>query len=153
MSDILFVCVHNAGRNQMARSFFNKLAREFCIPMRAEAAGTEPAKRVHPAVAEAMREVGIDMSGDKPRIMANEDAGAAGHCDGVRCGCGCLSCAAAARCGGLGTVDTAGKSLPEVRAIRDEVERRVTSLVTGLHSAHLHTHPNLTFPRQRGRDI
>ena len=134
MSDILFVCVHNAGRNQMARSFFNKLAREFCIPMRAEAAGTEPAKRVHPAVAEAMREVGIDMSGDKPRIMTNGDVERAQRAITMGCSVDSGVCPALLLrdVADWGLPDPAGKDISEVRSIRDEVERRMADLVESL---------------------
>ena len=66
---VLFVCVHNLGRSQMAEAFFNKMAKG-----RAQAlsAGTQPADKVNQVVVEAMREVGIDISGSKPRALTME---------------------------------------------------------------------------------
>jgi arsenate reductase len=67
---VLFVCVHNAGRSQMAEALFNQLAGQRGIPARAESAGTEPAGQVHPEVVDVMRERGIDLSRRRPRRLA-----------------------------------------------------------------------------------
>ena len=66
MKTVLFVCIHNSGRSQMAEAFFNHMAKG-----KAEAlsAGTQPAKNVYPVVVEAMREVGIDISGNMPKAL------------------------------------------------------------------------------------
>ena len=66
MKTILFVCVHNSGRSQMAEAFLNKLARG---KAQAISAGTQPAGEVNPVVIEAMREVGVDISGNKPKAL------------------------------------------------------------------------------------
>ncbi len=70
MKNVLFACIHNAGRSQMAAAWFNALANpEFA---RGISAGTEPGTRVHPEVLEAMREVGIDLSKATPRFLSTE---------------------------------------------------------------------------------
>jgi len=66
---VLFVCVHNSGRSQMAEAFFNQLAQG---KVRALSAGTDPDDAIDPAVLEAMREVGIDMSGNGPKALTPE---------------------------------------------------------------------------------
>ena len=70
MQKIIFACVHNAGRSQMAAAFFNKLADH--TKAQAVSAGTEPGLRVHPEVLSAMQEVGIDLSGAKPQKLTQE---------------------------------------------------------------------------------
>ena len=84
MLKVIFACVHNAGRSQMAAAFFNHLAD----PQKAKAisAGTEPGERVHPEVQAVMQEVGIDLSGAKPQKLTEELAKGctAPHHDGVR---------------------------------------------------------------------
>lgn len=67
MNRVLFVCVHNSGRSQMAEALFNRLARERGLEAHAESAGTDPAERVNPRVAQVMSEIGIDISESKPR--------------------------------------------------------------------------------------
>ena len=69
---VLFVCVHNAGRSQMAEALFNQLAQERGLDARAESAGTEPGDRVHPEVAAAMQEVGLDLSAKRPKLLTDE---------------------------------------------------------------------------------
>ena len=66
MKKILFVCVHNAGRSQMAEAFFNQMAKG---KAKGFSAGTQPADKVNPVVVEAMREVGIDISRRKPKML------------------------------------------------------------------------------------
>jgi arsenate reductase len=75
MKTVLFACVHNAGRSQMAAAFFNKLADR--KHARAVSAGTKPGDSVHPAVVQVMREAGIDLSSSKPRRLTPELAGSA----------------------------------------------------------------------------
>lgn len=69
MKTVLFVCVHNSGRSQMAEAFFNRLAGG---KARAVSAGTEPGEKVHPEVVQAMKEVGIDISGNRPKLLTEE---------------------------------------------------------------------------------
>lgn len=134
MSDILFVCVHNAGRSQMAKAFFNRLAEKSGIPMRAESAGTHPAEGVHPVVAEAMREAGIDIYDVKPRLLTDEAVERVRHVITMGCAVDAEGCPALLLrdVEDWGLPDPAGKDIAEVRVIRDEVERRVAKLIKGL---------------------
>ena len=96
MNRVLFVCVHNSGRSQMAEALFNRSARERCIDARAESAGTYPADRVNSKVAQVMSEIGIDISESKPRRLTDDMVAAtdeivtmgcamdAGQCPSVR---------------------------------------------------------------------
>lgn len=126
MTTVLFACVHNAGRSQMAAAFFNALAD----PARARAfsAGTEPAAHVHPEVVAAMREVGIDLSGAVPQRLTDALAATANILVTMGCGEVCPVVP------GLRRVDWAladprGQSPQAVLAIRDEIRRLVSQLV------------------------
>jgi arsenate reductase len=122
---VLFVCLHNAGRSQMAAAFFDRAAAGRAI---AESAGTEPAERVHPEVSAAMREVGIDLAGAKPRLLTEELQRAADRAVTMGCGDACPLVRAPLIDWDL--PDPAGLPLAEVRLIRDEIARRVERLVT-----------------------
>ena len=126
MTTVLFACVHNAGRSQMAAAFFARLAD----PMRARAvsAGTQPAARVHPEVVVAMAELGLDLSAAVPALL--DDALARSADLLVTMGCG----EACPHVPGLRRVDWSlrdpkGAGLLEVRAIRDDIRARVDALV------------------------
>jgi arsenate reductase len=123
---VIFACRHNAGRSQMAAAFFGQLAD----PARAAAlsAGTTPAQSVHPEVAEVMREVGIDLSAAKPKLLTKELG--AGTRLLVTMGCG-EECPyiPGAEIQDWGLEDPKGKPVERVREIRDEIRRRVASLV------------------------
>ena len=126
MKTVLFACVHNAGRSQIAAAFFNAMADPSTVC--ALSAGTEPAERVHPVVVEAMREVGIDLSHVKPRLLTPELT--AGVHMLVTMGCG----EACPYVPGLRREDWAlddpkGRDKDEVRRIRDQVCGRVERLV------------------------
>jgi arsenate reductase (thioredoxin) len=126
MKTILFACVHNAGRSQMAAAWFNALADS--SKARAISAGTEPGTRVHPEVVTAMREVGIDLEGVAPQRLTDELAATASTLVTMGCGEACPVVP------GLRRVDwpledPKGKPIEQVRAIRDEVKRRVSALV------------------------
>jgi arsenate reductase len=124
MKYVLFVCNHNAGRSQMAQAFFEAVAPP---DLRAESAGTEPAKQIWPQVVEAMREVGIDISDRKPKALAREMQE---HADlAVTMGCGDACPYVAAPVEEWDIPDPAGKPLEEVRAIRDIVNERVRELL------------------------
>jgi arsenate reductase (thioredoxin) len=121
---VLFVCTHNAGRSQMAQAFFTKYAPP---DMRAESAGSEPAKRVWPEVVEAMSEVDIHLDKRKPRRL---DLEMQLHADwAVTLGCGDACPYVPTMVEDWDVPDPAGKSLDEVRAIRDEIEARVRELI------------------------
>jgi len=121
---VIFACVHNAGRSQMAAAFFNQTTP---AGWKAISAGTQPADKVHPIVADAMREVGIDLSGAQPQqLTAGLATGAALL---VTMGCG-ESCpyVPGLRSEDWKLDDPKGQPLERVREIRDEVRRRVAGL-------------------------
>ena len=126
MQKVIFACVHNAGRSQMAAAFFNQLAD----PRKAEgiSAGTEPGPRVHPEVLEVMREVGIDLSEAKPQKLTQELADAAALLITMGCGDKCPYVPGLRR-GDWPLRDPKGLPQDEVRIIRDEVKVRVQKLV------------------------
>ncbi len=126
MLKVIFACVHNAGRSQMASAFFNRLAD----PQRAEAvsAGTAPGERVHPEVQAVMLEVGIDLSNAKPRKLTEELAKDAQLLITMGCGDNCPYVPGLCR-EDWPLRDPKGLPTEEVRAIRDEVKQRVQELI------------------------
>jgi arsenate reductase (thioredoxin) len=126
MLKVIFACVHNAGRSQMAAAFFNQLAD----PTKAEAvsAGTEPGLRVHPEVLSVMQEVGIDLSSAKPQKLTHELASDAALLVTMGCGDKCPFVPGLRR-DEWPLRDPKGLPIEEVRAIRDEVKERVQSLI------------------------
>jgi arsenate reductase len=126
MKNIVFACVHNAGRSQMAAALFNRWAN----PAQAHAisAGTEPGDRVHPEVVSAMKELGIDLSAARPQRLTDDLAGAADMLVTMGCGDACPIVPRAERAD-WPLPDPKGKPIHEVRAIRSEIERRVQSLL------------------------
>ncbi len=131
---VLFVCVHNAGRSQMAAALFNTLAAERGLDWVAESAGTEPADRVHPEVVEAMGELGIDLSGARPRLLTNDAVEAADRVIAMGCQVDAGVCPAILFRGveDWGLPDPKGRPPAEVRQIRDEIRRRVEALLDQL---------------------
>ena len=127
MDRVIFACVHNAGRSQMAAAFFNAIAD----PSRARAtsAGTDPGPHVHPEVLAVMSEAGIDLSAAVPQKLTAEVA--AGARDLVTMGCG-DQCPyiPGARLHDWPLEDPKGKPPERVRAIRDDIRARVMELVT-----------------------
>jgi arsenate reductase len=126
MVKVIFACIHNAGRSQMAAAFFNQLAD----PAKAVAvsAGTDPGLRVHPEVLTAMQEVGIDLSNAKPQKLTDELAQDAQLLITMGCGDKCPYVPGLRRDDWL-LRDPKGLPVDEVRAIRDEVKGRVQSLI------------------------
>jgi arsenate reductase (thioredoxin) len=131
MATVLFVCVHNAGRSQMSAALFQRLASG---RHRAISAGTAPAQRVHPEVVEAMRELDIDLEGRKPQLLTAELAAQADVIVTMGCGDECPY-VPGKRYIDWDLPDPKGRPLAEVRATRDEVERRVESLLQELERA------------------
>ncbi len=125
---ILFACVHNAGRSQMAAAFFNALAD----PAKAEAisAGTKPGTRVHAEVLEAMREAGIDLSAAQPRLLTEDLARGVKILITMGCGDECPYVPGVER-DDWALPDPKGRPVEEVRAIRDEIHARVETLIEG----------------------
>ncbi|WP_158821385.1 arsenate reductase ArsC [Granulicella sp. S156] len=126
MLRVVFACVHNAGRSQMAAAFFNKLAD----PNKAHAlsAGTEPGERVHPEVQAVMQEIGIDLSHAKPQKLTEELAREAQLLITMGCGDKCPYIPGLRR-DDWSLRDPKGLSAEEVREIRDEVKSRVQNLL------------------------
>lgn len=126
MTAVIFACVHNAGRSQMAAAFFNQLADP--VRARARSAGTSPGTRVHPEVVEVMREVGIDLANAQPTKLTPELAAGAGWLITMGCGDECPVVPGVKR-DDWPLEDPKGKPLDTVRAIRDEIQRRVQRLI------------------------
>jgi arsenate reductase len=126
MRTVIFACVENAGRSQMAAAFFNALAN----PARARAisAGTAPAARVHPEVVAAMQEVGFDLGAATPQRLTPELAADAHLLVTMGCGDACPVVPGLRR-EDWNVPDPKGKAHEQVRAIRDEIRRRVERLV------------------------
>jgi arsenate reductase len=124
---VVFACVHNAGRSQMAAAFFNALAD----PERARAvsAGTQPADRVNPVVVEAMREAGIDISAAVPQRLTESLARQASLLVTMGCGDECPFVPGLRR-NDWPLDDPAGLPLERVRGVRDDIRRRVHTFVT-----------------------
>ena len=133
MKTVIFVCVHNSGRSQMAEAFFNQLAQG---KARALSAGTIPADSVNPTVVEAMREVGIDLSGKKPKALTLDTIRQADRMITMGCGAeaGEVCPVSFVKTEDWALEDPKGKSLEQVRKIRDEVKRRVTKLLEEIAS-------------------
>jgi arsenate reductase len=126
MKTILFACVHNAGRSQMAAAWFNALSDPSLA--RAISAGTEPGTRVHPEVLEAMREVGVDLAEAKPRFLSDELARSATLLVTMGCGETCPVVPGLRRAD-WPLEDPKGKPIARVREIREEVKDRVAKLL------------------------
>ena len=125
--EILFVCVENAGRSQMAQAFAKKYG------LKASSAGTVPSSRVNPIVVEAMKEKGIDLSKNSPKMLTPEMINRATQV--VTMGCSVAEICPKPMLAQMqkklidwNLHDPKGKSLPEVREIRDDIERRVIEL-------------------------
>ena len=128
MTTVLFACVHNAGRSQMAAAWFTLLADP--AKARAISAGTEPGPSVHPQVVTAMQEVGVDLSRARTTRLSDAVASQAQLLVTMGCGDQCPAVTGAAR-DDWPFEDPKGKSLDEVRLIRDEIRDRVRRLVEG----------------------
>jgi protein-tyrosine-phosphatase len=130
MVTVLFICVHNAGRSQMAEGIFNSLSggRHHAI-----SAGSQPLTQVNPVVVQAMKEIGIDISGNKPKKLTGEMA--LGAELAITMGCGPDTCPVA---GGemreWKIEDPHGKPIEQIRVIRDDILTRVKALLNELES-------------------
>jgi len=125
---VLFLCVHNAGRSQMAMGFFTHLAGDAAV---AWSGGSEPGNEVNPAAIEAMRERGIDISGEYPKPWTDEVVRAADVVISMGCGDAC-PIFPGKRYEEWTLADPAGLDVAAVRPVRDEIERRVRGLLTEL---------------------
>lgn len=125
MAHVLFVCLHNAGRSQMSQALFERSAGE---EHTAASAGTTPADRVHPEVVEVMRELGIDLSERRPQLLTRELAADADIVVTMGCGDECPYIPGK-RYIDWDLPDPKGLPTNEVRAIRDDIARRVGELI------------------------
>jgi arsenate reductase (thioredoxin) len=123
---VVFACVANAGRSQMAAAFFNKAANP--ARARATSAGTRPETAVHPEVVTAMQEVGIDLSGATPQYLASDATKDAHIVITMGCGDECPLIPGVER-EDWPLDDPKGQPLETVRRIRDEIQKRVAELV------------------------
>lgn len=123
---VLFACVHNAGRSQMAAALFNSIADPKFA--RALSAGTRPAAAPHPEVVTVMREAGVDLSGAKPQFLSDALARATDILITMGCGEECPVVPGVERMD-WALPDPKGQPLGEVRRIRDDIESRVRALV------------------------
>ena len=130
MATALFVCLHNAGRSQMSEALFERAARG---RHRALSAGTTPADRVHPEVIAAMAELGIDLTSRTPQLLTRELAEQADVVVTMGCGDSC-PVIPGTRYVDWDLPDPKGRPLDEVRATREEIARRVASLVAELET-------------------
>jgi arsenate reductase (thioredoxin) len=128
MACILFVCLHNAGRSQMSQALFERAAEGRHTAL---SAGTAPGESVHPEVVEVMRELGIDLSERQPRALSTELAQRADVVVTMGCGDACPYIPGK-RYLDWDLPDPKGRPLVEVRATRDDIQRRVTALVAEL---------------------
>ncbi len=126
-TQVIFACVHNAGRSQMAAAFFNALADP--AKVRAASAGTEPADRVHPEVVAVMREAGIDLSRATPTRLTHDLAAASHLLVTMGCSEACPVVPGLKR-DDWPIEDPKGKTIERARAIRDEIRSRVEQLIT-----------------------
>jgi arsenate reductase len=126
MKTVIFACVHNAGRSQMAAALFNRLADP--AKARALSAGTHPGERVHPEVVTVMREVGVDLAGARPQKLTPELASEAQLLITMGCGDECPVVPGLRR-DDWPLEDPKGRPLERVRHIRNDIRRRVEALV------------------------
>jgi len=122
---VLFVCVENACRSQMAEAFLNKLSSGKIV---GSSAGVKPTERVNSRAIEVMREIGIDMSKQKPKMLTKEIIEEADKV--ITMGCGVDVCPAPlVESEDWGIEDPSGKSIEKFREVRDKIKRRVEELI------------------------
>jgi protein-tyrosine-phosphatase len=126
MKKVLFVCVHNSGRSQMAQAFFNQKAQDKAV---AASAGTNPATQVNPTVVSAMREVGIDIAENKPKMLSAEMLEDADRVITMGCNVAEACPATFVPTEDWGLDDPEGRPIEQVRQIRDETKAKVDELV------------------------
>lgn len=133
MTKVLFLCVHNAGRSQMAEAFTNHRAQARALGVRASSAGTHGGKELNPLAMQAMEEIGISMANQAPKLVTQQMVDQADRI--ISKGCGVDADACPARfilTEDWGLDDPAGQPLERVREIRDQIGRRVDELLTQL---------------------
>ncbi|MFD9506888.1 arsenate reductase ArsC [Streptomyces mirabilis] len=126
LASVLFVCVHNAGRSQMAAGFLSQLAGD---RIEVRSAGSVPGEQVNPAAVEAMREVGVDIAGQQPKLLTTEAVQASDYVITMGCGDAC-PVFPGRKYLDWALEDPAGKGVESVRPIRDEINARVENLIS-----------------------
>ena len=129
MKTVLFICTHNSGRSQMAEAFFNSMAGG---KVRAISAGSQPADKVNPVAIEAMHEVGIDISRNKPKVLTLEMM--EGIDKAITMGCEATCPVTTVETDDWRLEDPKDKPIEEVRKIRDEIKVRVGNLLRELNN-------------------
>ncbi|NBU23513.1 MAG: arsenate reductase ArsC [Actinobacteria bacterium] len=134
IASVMFVCVHNAGRSQMAQGFLQHLAGD---RIEVRSSGTMPGNQVNPSAVAAMAELGIDISNAKPKVLTNEDVQASDYVITMGCGDACPFYP--------GKIyldwklqDPAGKGVEDVRPIRDEIKVLVENLIAEIDAKRAH---------------
>ncbi|MFM2023034.1 MAG: hypothetical protein RIR89_426 [Actinomycetota bacterium] len=125
IASVMFVCVHNAGRSQMAQGFLTDMAGD---RIEVRSSGTMPADSVNPAAVSAMAELGIDISNQKPKVLTNEDVKASDYVITMGCGDACPFYPGKKYLDWK-LDDPAGQSVEAIRPIRDEIRSLVENLV------------------------
>lgn len=125
LASVMFVCVHNAGRSQMAQGFLQHLAGD---RVEVRSSGTMPADQVNAAAVEAMNELGIDISSAKPKVLTDEDVRASDYVITMGCGDACPFYPGKKYLDWK-LDDPAGKGVEDVRPIRDQIRKMVENLV------------------------
>ncbi len=135
MKTVLFVCVHNAGRSQMAEAFTNAIAKKRGAAVRGLSAGTVAGAEINPAAVAVMEEVGVSMEGQKPKQLTQAMADSADRVITMGCGVEADACPARLHLSeDWGLDDPKGLPLEKVRAIRDEIKARVEMLLAEVGS-------------------
>jgi arsenate reductase len=131
MKTVLYVCVHNAGRSQMAETFTNALAQERGLAVRALSAGTVAGEEINPVAVAVMQEVGVSMAGQTPKQLTQAMADSADRIITMGCGVDAEACPARIHLSeDWGLDDPKGQPVEKVRAIRDEIKARVEALLS-----------------------
>ncbi len=125
LASVMFVCVHNAGRSQMAQGFLSALAGD---RVEVRSSGTMPADQINPSAVEAMAELGIDISNQQPKVLTDEDVRASDYVITMGCGDACPFYPGKKYLDWK-LDDPAGKDVASVRPIRDQIKAMVESLV------------------------
>ncbi|MGV9252611.1 arsenate reductase ArsC [Streptomyces sp. NPDC003697] len=131
LASVLFVCVHNAGRSQMAAGFLSHLAGD---RIEVRSAGSVPGDQVNPAAVEAMKEVGVDISAATPRVLTTEAVQASDYVVTMGCGDAC-PVFPGKKYLDWALEDPAGKGVEAVRPIRDEIKIRIEALIAEIDAA------------------
>lgn len=141
MKRLLYVCVHNAGRSQMAEAFTNHIAQQRGLPVVGLSAGTLAGEKINPMALEVMREAGISLEGQKPKQLTKEMADSAARVLTMGCGVEADACPAGILLSeDWGLEDPAGQPIEKVRLIRDQIRSRVEALLEEMQQEEANGH-------------